>query len=530
VQQQPSESSAQLPRLELTRTGRAAQLASSVSVLLKGPIFPEKFSDAPFFRDCWIEPRFPKWGFAAAILIQILLVKFPPPIWKLQPPRNSQAVSRTQLTWYGPIQDFPVILPSAPKRSAPLRNPALPDASRGADAFHPRQTILSSPLHPNHPRQLLVQSSSAPEPPKILPALPNIVELASSRPEKPKLQLTPEQLLALRPKQLPQARVKDAAAPEIAATDRALGAINLSDSSVQPAKPTLRVAPMAAPRASATDSSASVAAPEIAQGNDQRTLIALSANPGPAAPAVVVPPGNLSARLAISPEGLQPGAGGNSSGSGASGNVANGAGGGHGPEGLFISPPAPGGASGAGPRMNAKGVALPPRLTMRDYAPSKSAPRSESGANTAPKLGLAPEQVLRDKHVYTLHVNMPNMTSASGSWVLNFAELNEMQGEIRIPSATAELAAPVPVRKVDPKYPPELRAGHVEGEVILYAVIRKDGTVDSIQLVHSVDPNLDANAMEALALWKFRPAERHGEPVDLEAVVHIPFRSRVPQL
>ena len=24
-----------------------------------------------------------------------------------------------------------------------------------------------------------------------------------------------------------------------------------------------------------------------------------------------------------------------------------------------------------------------------------------------------------------LHVNMPNMTSASGSWILNFAELNE---------------------------------------------------------------------------------------------------------
>jgi hypothetical protein len=32
--------------------------------------------------------------------------------------------------------------------------------------------------------------------------------------------------------------------------------------------------------------------------------------------------------------------------------------------------------------------------------------------------------------------------------------------------------------------------------------------------------------MEALAQWKFRPAEKRGEPVDLEAVVHIPFRSR----
>ena len=72
---------------------------------------------------------------------------------------------------------------------------------------------------------------------------------------------------------------------------------------------------------------------------------------------------------------------------------------------------------------------------------------------------------------------------------------------------TSDLAGPVPLRKVDPKYPPELRTMHVDGEVVLYAIIRKDGSVDSIQLVHSVDPRLDANAMEALAQWKFGPAK-----------------------
>jgi TonB family protein len=143
---------------------------------------------------------------------------------------------------------------------------------------------------------------------------------------------------------------------------------------------------------------------------------------------------------------------------------------------------------------------------------------------------MSPQQVLGAKRVYTLHVNMPNLTSASGSWVLNFAELNEEEsgGVARagLAETAADLAGLIPLRKVDQKYPPELRTGHVDGEVILYAIIRKDGSVDSIQLVHSVDPILDANAMEALAQWKFHPAERRGEPVDLEAVVHIPFRSR----
>jgi TonB family protein len=68
----------------------------------------------------------------------------------------------------------------------------------------------------------------------------------------------------------------------------------------------------------------------------------------------------------------------------------------------------------------------------------------------------------------------------------------------------------------------------VEGEVILHALIRKDGTVDSIELLAGIDPVLDQNAMQALAQWKFRPAERQGSPVELEAIVRIPFRSAAP--
>jgi len=45
-------------------------------------------------------------------------------------------------------------------------------------------------------------------------------------------------------------------------------------------------------------------------------------------------------------------------------------------------------------------------------------------------------------------------------------------------------------------------------------------------LVHGIDEQLDANAMEALSQWKFRPAARQGSPVELEAIVHIPFRLR----
>ena len=60
--------------------------------------------------------------------------------------------------------------------------------------------------------------------------------------------------------------------------------------------------------------------------------------------------------------------------------------------------------------------------------------------------------------------------------------------------------------------------------MVLYAVIRSDGSVDSIQLVRGVDEQLDANATQAFSQWKFRPATKQGTPIDLEVIVHIPFR------
>jgi TonB family protein len=526
------------PQFAIAWIGWREQFTSSVLVLLSGPFPPKKFCGAPFFRDCWIEQPSPKFAFAAAVAFQVLLVLFPPPIWNIHPSRPETPSTHMELTWYGPVKDFPAILPAARASKAMLQNHAAKVPSRrGADAFHPRQTIISEPLHPTHPRQTLIQPAAAPEPPKILPQLPNIVRLAESEPARPKLQLTAEQLAAMRPK-VPASRApQDAAIPEVATPEKQMGAINIASSTQAPPKPAVPVSPMSAPRAAQRKDDTNTAAPEIAQQvtSDSGTLIALSATPAPVAPPPAVPAGNLSARISISPEGPQPG----TPGSATEVNDTHGGtgGGGRGPEGIFIS----GGnnantasTSGLGIGAASRGVGHP--LPSRPVPPvnspllgSKATPSDSGSTHANPKVGVPPEDVLGSKYVYTLHVNMPNLTSAFGSWVLNFAELDEMDAGPFPKSATSDLSGPVPLRKVDPKYPPELRTAHVEGEVVLYAVIRKDGTVDSIQLVHGVDPHLDVNAMDALAQWKFRPAEKHGAPVDLEAVVHIPFRSRAPE-
>ena len=76
---------------------------------------------------------------------------------------------------------------------------------------------------------------------------------------------------------------------------------------------------------------------------------------------------------------------------------------------------------------------------------------------------------------------------------------------------------------VDPKYIRTAAEERVEGTVRLFGVIRKDGSVDSVELLRRLDPRLDAAAVAALEKWKFAPAERKGAPVEVDAVFEVPF-------
>jgi TonB family protein len=127
------------------------------------------------------------------------------------------------------------------------------------------------------------------------------------------------------------------------------------------------------------------------------------------------------------------------------------------------------------------------------------------------------ERFLRGSTVYTLAIDMPNISSQEGSWILRFTEVGGSSPEDPI-------TPPAPILKVDPKYIASAAAEGVEGKVLLYAVIRRDGQVDRIRLVQGIDERLDTSAVEAFAKWQFQPATRNGEPVDLEATVQIPFR------
>ncbi len=494
-----------------------------------------------FFKECWVEGKIPRRALVAAALWHFVFVLMPFPQLPASA-RHSSQFENTEVTWSGPITDFPLVDMKTPKaKPSPRGERAKPLPPEGADAFHPRQRIFTDPVRPTHPRQTLSNSAAPPEPPKILPNLPNIVQFQQlPGPARPRLQISQETLLKLRPRELRKVRLTTEPAPDIPTLDQKLGDIAPSMLPNAPARPKLELNAGAAPRlAPSTQTSAIEPAPEVGSPQSAATFIALSATPGPPAP-VVPPQGNLAARVSISPEGKQPGVpggapygtpganGGAGGGPASSGGTATGNG--DGKNGIDVSisgghPHANSAISGSGdpPRVSA----APPRAlilkpdphTRPDDAPERTGPPNFAALPPAAQ----PEQIFASRKIYKMLVNMPNLNSATGSWILNFSELRTDSAGPR--PVSSEVIAPGPLRKIDPKYPPTLINDHVEGEVVLYAVIRRDGSVDSIQLVRGLDPELDANAMQALSQWKFRPATKQGVPIELEAIVHIPFHA-----
>jgi TonB family protein len=517
---------------------------TSLRDCVQGPR-PRKDSAAfepPVLRVDWITGKLPGRAFAASCLwhVAAILLLLLPIGGFLPSVKQNLAPVQIESTLYFRPQDLPPVSLAKPSpRRSHLDDARKPLANSGADAYHRRQTILSVPVHVTHPRQTLLQPDAPATPPKIDPQLPNIVQWAKGALPTPRLQLA---LRVVAP-QIKQRAVGDVAVPEVANKEKNSGPLNIASTIAVNPQPLMPMNPSSAARAEQRQPRPDTAqAPEIgASAGDAnfRRLIALSAMPGPPAPEVRVPEGNLSARIAISPEGTRPGTpggpkSGNADSAARSGRNAGPTEGVNGAGGEANSLPAAISVSGRSERTASGGLAAarnhPGTLDLRPMASSDVAatPRKGPALIGAIDPALPPEKILSGREVYTMDINMPNFTSVTGSWILNFAELDEDDSPPKS-SRKGPLSSPIPVEKVDPKYPPALIREHVDGEVVLYAIIRKDGSVDSIQVVRELDPRLDRNAVEALAQWRFRPGGRDGAPVDLEAVVHIPFRFRNPQ-
>ena len=84
------------------------------------------------------------------------------------------------------------------------------------------------------------------------------------------------------------------------------------------------------------------------------------------------------------------------------------------------------------------------------------------------------------------------------------------------------------ISEVQPVYPPLAQQAHVQGLVVLRAVIGKEGRVQSLKLVKG-HPLLVNASMDAVKQWRYRPYYLNGRPVEVETTINVNFSLQIPK-
>lgn len=83
---------------------------------------------------------------------------------------------------------------------------------------------------------------------------------------------------------------------------------------------------------------------------------------------------------------------------------------------------------------------------------------------------------------------------------------------------------PEEIDRVIPRYPSTARRAGVQGAVVVRGIVRKDGTIDDVEVIKDLPYGLGDAAREAVSRWRFRPATYRGDPIDVYYTVTVNFR------
>ncbi len=89
-------------------------------------------------------------------------------------------------------------------------------------------------------------------------------------------------------------------------------------------------------------------------------------------------------------------------------------------------------------------------------------------------------------------------------------------GEIKPPRKTKDVA---------PVYPQDAMQAHVEGVIIIEAIIDTEGKVGDAKVLRSI-PILDQAALDAVRKWEYEPTVLNGQPVPVIMTVTVSFSLR----
>ncbi len=78
------------------------------------------------------------------------------------------------------------------------------------------------------------------------------------------------------------------------------------------------------------------------------------------------------------------------------------------------------------------------------------------------------------------------------------------------------------ITQTRPLYPPLARQARIQGNVVLHAIIDKDGKVAQLEVI-SGHPLLVQSALDAVKQWRYKPTQLNGDPVEVDTTITVTF-------
>lgn len=86
-----------------------------------------------------------------------------------------------------------------------------------------------------------------------------------------------------------------------------------------------------------------------------------------------------------------------------------------------------------------------------------------------------------------------------------------------------DVSPPKVLTRVQPEYTEVARLAKLQGTLIISSVVNKAGELEIQQIIEPLGLGLDDSAVESMRRWKFEPARRNGEPVNVLLKIEINF-------
>ena len=86
-----------------------------------------------------------------------------------------------------------------------------------------------------------------------------------------------------------------------------------------------------------------------------------------------------------------------------------------------------------------------------------------------------------------------------------------------------KIQPPKLIHRVEPTYPPMAVNAHLQGMVILEAIVDEKGVVAEVKVLRSVNPLLDREALNAVRQWRYEPVILNGTAVKFVLSVSLSF-------